>query len=212
MLNPLMRNRLARRARAALAGTLTVSLALSASAGRSSASESVLYSFVGGSDGSGPMAGLIVDRSGVLYGTTRYGGGSGCTSNEGCGTVFSLTPPTVAGGVWSEAVLHSFLSGADGASPMAGLLAGKSGVLYGTTESGGASNAGTVFELTPPATPGGAWTENILYSFSGGIDGSQPVAALIAESGTLYGTTEAGGAAGLGTVFALTPPAIAGGL
>jgi len=191
---------------------LAVSLALIASAGRSIASESVLYSFAGGSDGLEPVAGLIVDQNGVLYGTTRYGGGSGCVQNAGCGTVFSLTPPAIAGAVWTEAVLYSFLGGAEGASPMAGLLAGKSGVLYGTTESCGAPNAGTVFELTPPATPGGAWTEDVLYSFSGGIDGSQPVAGLIAESGTLYGTTEVGGASGLGIVFALTPPAIAGGL
>jgi uncharacterized repeat protein (TIGR03803 family) len=105
----------------------------------------------------------------------------------------------------SEEVIYSFTGGADGGSPVASLLLGQS--LYGTTSAGGAYGYGTVFALTPPATGGGSWTEQVLYSFTGGGDGSTPLAPLIADkAGTLYGTTSAGGAAfynnGYGTVFA----------
>lgn len=121
--------------------------------------ESVLYSFTGGSDGGNPYAGLI-DVKGVLYGTTWKGGASGR------GTVFKLTP--FASG-YAESVLHSFTDGiGDGAYPYAGLI-DKKGVLYGTTEVGGAFNGGTVFELTPFSASG--YTESVLHSFCCGSDG-----------------------------------------
>jgi uncharacterized repeat protein (TIGR03803 family) len=103
--------------------------------------ETVLYNFTGGADGGVPLAGLIADAAGNLYGTTQAGGASGD------GTIFKVTPAGI------ETVLHSF-SGAngDGASPVAGLIADDQGNLYGTTHAGGASNAGTVFKLTNPAT------------------------------------------------------------
>ncbi len=98
---------------------------------------------------------------------------------------------------------------------------GKSGALYGTTSAGGSAasasacpasyyvfgGCGIVFELTPPSTPGGAWTESVLHSFSGQDgDGAISQAALIlSSSGELYGTTSAGGTAGKGTVFSLVP-------
>ena len=86
-----------------------------------------------------------------------------------------------------------------------------SGNLYSTTDLGGANSAGTVFELTPPATAGGDWTESILWSFGNGTDGSHPQAGLLMDtSGNLYGTTFDGGAFATastpgGTVFELTP-------
>jgi uncharacterized repeat protein (TIGR03803 family) len=113
--------------------------------------ETVLYSFIGGGDGAAPVAGLIADASGALYGTTQAGGGTGCAGGLGCGTVFKLTPPTTTGGTWTESVLYSFTGGTDGANPVAGLIADTSGALYGTTEGGG-SGGGTVFKLTLPAT------------------------------------------------------------
>jgi uncharacterized repeat protein (TIGR03803 family) len=167
----------------------------------------VLHNFTGGSDGGSPSASPIIGPKGELYGTTWYGG----TSN--LGTVYELTPPASPGGAWTETVLHAFtgLNG-DGASPWAGLVIGKNGQLYGTTVAGGTSNNGTVFELTPPASPGGAWLETVLYSFAGGSDGAYPQAdVVIGKDGVLYGTTLEGGTpCGCGTVFALKPPASQG--
>jgi hypothetical protein len=131
--------------------------------------ETVLYSFTGGSDGAFPN-GLIADASGALYGILG-GGGTGCR----CGTVFKLTPPTTAGGSWTETVLYSFTGGADGASPEAGVIADATGALYGTTVEGGGTvcaplpvpGCGTMFKLTPPGATGGPWTETVLHSFAG---------------------------------------------
>ena len=99
--------------------------------------EAVVHAFAGGSDGAGPEAGLR-NMGGTLYGTTAAGGGTGC-GGFGCGTVFSLTP------VGAEQVLYAFTGGNDGGLPMARL----NRELYGTTYSGGAHGAGTVFLLTP---------------------------------------------------------------
>ena len=142
----------------------------------------------------------------MLYGVTARGGASGY------GMVFSLTPSKSPGGAWTEAVLYNFTGGSDGGSPT-GLVIGTGGVLYGTTSYGGAETAicgvgcGTVFTLTPPVSPGGAWTESVLYSFQGGSDGSVPNAGVVIGSGgVLYGTTFNGGTANAGTVFSLTLP------
>jgi uncharacterized repeat protein (TIGR03803 family) len=150
--------------------------------------ESVLYSFKGGSDGANPYAGLIFDGSGALYGTTNAGG------TPGFGTVFKLTP---SGGAWTESVLYSFKGGSDGANPYYGaLIFDTSGALYGTTNAGGSSacggGCGTVFRLT---SSGGAWTESVLYAFTGGTtDGINPQGGLTFDAtGALYGTTNTGG-------------------
>jgi len=184
-----------------------------------------LHVFGGAQDGAFPEGPPSPGPGGVLYGTTSTGGaGSACLgegvpyAQGGCGTVFQLTPPATAGGAWTEAVIYSFTAtNGDGAFPVAGLLLGANGVLYGTTSYGGsatsgspcslagASGCGTVFQLTPPASPGGAWTETVLYSFSGQSgDGAMPLAGLTLGPGNvLYGTTSAGGTAGAGTVFSL---------
>jgi uncharacterized repeat protein (TIGR03803 family) len=96
----------------------------------------VLHNFGSGSDGQYPASGLIRDAAGNLYGTTEYGG----DNQEG--TVFELTP--IAGGGWTETVLHSFGSGTDGYGPNAGVILDAAGNLYGTTESGGTKIQGTV--------------------------------------------------------------------
>jgi len=155
--------------------------------------EKVLYSFQGGSDGANPRASLI-EVNGTLYGTTSAGGS---TTNVGCGTVFSLTPPAMPGGSWTEAVLHAFTGGLDGCHPYAGLI-DVSGTLYGTTEIGGALDQGTVFSITPSGT------EKVLYPFKGASDGTSPYAGLIDDKGRLYGTTTNFGSHGGGTMFSLT--------
>lgn len=170
--------------------------------------ETIRHSFGNGSDGADPLAGLAIAGHGLLYGTT-YGGG---TSN--LGTVFSLSRPAAPGGSWGETVLYSFRGDTqgftDGEYPEYGaLVTGKGGVLYGITYAGGSSGVGTVFSLAPPSAPGGAWTENVLYSFSF-RHGQSPYGGLaLGKGGILYGTTSEGGAGArndAGTVFQLTPP------
>ena len=161
--------------------------------------EKVLHNFPSDDkDGAYPLASLVFDTAGNLYGTTEYGG------SEASGTVFELTPE--AGGKWTEKVLHSFHdNGKDGYDPEARLILDTAGNVYGTTTyGGGASTYGTVFELTPKA--GGRWAEKVLHRFDyNGKDGVNPYAGLILDTaGNLYGTTGGGGAYTYGTVFELT--------
>jgi uncharacterized repeat protein (TIGR03803 family) len=155
--------------------------------------EKVLHRFASGSDGWDPFAGLI-DASGTLYGTTRYGGGSGCVESFGCGTVYTISPSG------KEKILYAFGSYANGSQPFASLIDVK-GTLYGTTWHGGASNNGTVFSLAKDGV------ETVLHSFGGAPDGALPYAGLIEIKGRLYGTTWGGGSGcsgGCGTVFSIT--------
>ena len=169
--------------------------------------ERVLYRFKGGSDGYAPFAGLIADMAGNLYGTTADGG-AGCQG--GCGTVFELSP--ASGGRWTETVLYRFTGAGDGAVPESGLIFDAAGSLYGTTIHGGSSGDGTVFELTAPARPEGAWTLNVLHNFIGQTDGKISMGTLIFDkAGNLYGPTLFGGRFGGGTVFQLAAPAAQGG-
>lgn len=161
-----------------------------------------LYYFSGGSDGSGPVSGVTFDHAGNLYGTTEYGGASGC------GTVYELSPN---GSGWTEKVLYSFHCGAtDGQFPIGGLIFDATGNLYGTTNFGGAGAGGTVFELSPSG--GGNWTFHLLYSlvYSGTLDFQLygPTGTLAMDSsGSLYGTALLDGTSALGVVFKLTPSA-----
>jgi uncharacterized repeat protein (TIGR03803 family) len=159
--------------------------------------ERVLYSFdKTTTSGNQPEAGLVMDPSGNLYGTTSRGG-----AYNG-GIVFELSR-TVGGG-WTEKTLHSFGNGKDGLFPGASLVFDSAGNLYSTTANGGANGLGTVFELSPEA--GGRWEEKLLHSFGGGKDGSNPVSNLVFDSsGKLYGTASEGGAYGGGIVFEFTP-------
>jgi uncharacterized repeat protein (TIGR03803 family) len=172
-------------------------------AGKTTWTERLLHSFKGSTDGSAPFGTLVADSSGALYGTTYEGGGTGC-GGSGCGTVFRLTPLNVGKTIWHETVLYRF-KGTNGAGPQGRLLPGTSGVFYGTTESGGSANAGTVFRLTPPAVGKISWSLSVLHNFTYS-DGAFPTAGLIADAkGVLYGTTNGGGDKGLGTVFRVVP-------
>jgi uncharacterized repeat protein (TIGR03803 family) len=156
--------------------------------------ETVLYSFTGGKDGAYP-SGVARDAAGNLYGMTGYGGDISCTHHvgSGCGTVFKLDQNG------KKTVLHSFTGNADGAFGL-NLILDAAGNLYGTTQLGGdpTCDCGTVFKMYPN---GG---ETVLYTFTGGADGSSPVGGLAHDAaGNLYGTTNLGGTYGYGTVFKL---------
>jgi len=184
------------------AGGCGVAFELSPSAGGSWI-EMLLYSFQGGSDGDTPLAGLISDQTGNLYGTTSSGGTCAFDPIDGCGTAFKLSPNGSGG--WTETILHNF-QGSDGARPFDVLIFDKSGNLYSTTGNGGKGNCplyngcGTVFELSP--TGAGAWAETLLYSFQAGNDGegaNEPTGGVIFDqAGNLYGTTQLGGGTGCG--------------
>jgi len=164
--------------------------------------ETVLYNFTGFSDGSHPQSSLIADGAGNLYGTTALGGTCPGWNQYGCGVVFEISPNGSGG--WKQTVLHTFAAPPDGANPLfSPVIFDISGNLYGTTQWGGASNVGTVFELSPA---GASWTATILYSFTGGADGGHPAAGLVMDrAGNLYGTGQTGGANGQGTVFKVSP-------
>jgi uncharacterized repeat protein (TIGR03803 family) len=148
----------------------------------------VLYNFQGGADGAQPVPGLVLDKSGMLYGATAAGGASSQ------GTVFRLDPAT---GV--ESVLHSFGAGADGTQPPAGPVLGQDGKLYGVTASGGASNDGTIYAVNPASG-----NEKTVFGFNG-TNGQMPVGLAIGPTGILYGTTYRGGPQAKGLIFQFDP-------
>jgi uncharacterized repeat protein (TIGR03803 family) len=149
---------------------------------------SVIYNFGDGSDGAWPVAGLVMDAAGNLYGTASIGG------NSQLGVVFKMTESG------QESVLYNFAGGTDGANPETSLLMDSAGNLYGTTYAGGTNGVGTVFKVTQSGQ------ETVLYNFAGGAtDGANPQSSLIIdEAGNFYGTTFAGGEYGAGTVFRLS--------
>jgi uncharacterized repeat protein (TIGR03803 family) len=155
--------------------------------------ETVLYRFEGGDHGAYPIAGVVSDAAGALYGTTQSGGIDCNGDGDTCGTVFRVD----ASG--NETVLHIFAGGSDGAYPRGRLLLDANGNLFGTAAAGGAGGGecgcGVVFKLTSKGT------ETILHTFTGG-DGHRPFAGLIQDPlGNFYGTTDTGGAYSWGAVY-----------
>jgi uncharacterized repeat protein (TIGR03803 family) len=168
--------------------------------------ESIFYSFTGGSDGDAPSANLLRDAAGNLYGTASAGGDTGGICEFfGCGTVFELSPNGEVTG------LYSFTGGADGAFPLSDLLMDSKGDLYSTTIAGGSSpsvcstedyqGCGVVFELTATGK------ERVLHTFTGSPDGAAPAGGLVRVGNYLYGTTMTGGASvdECGTVYMVAP-------
>jgi uncharacterized repeat protein (TIGR03803 family) len=151
--------------------------------------ENVLYIFQAGDDGGLPMAGLISDQSGNLYGTTS-------SVYENAATVFELSP---SNGGWKYSLLYSFTGGG---VPRGNLTMDQASNLYGTTLQDGSYGYGSVFKLTPS---NGAWTKTDLYDFSGS-DGANPWGGVTLDShGNLFGTTAYGGAYGCGVAYEITP-------
>ena len=206
-----------------------------AGGGTGSWTETTLYAFQGGSTGMFPESGVVFDASGNLYGTASSGGNTvACPrtpqiGDPGCGVVYKLSPPTGGSGPWTETVLYAFTGSFDGAYPYQSLVMDESGNLYGTTLDGGdlscsgdlGPGCGVVFELSPPSSGSGAWTETVLHKFTGvsqhsaDSDGFFPVTSYsmaIDPWGNLYGVTFGGGSenfcqsGGCGTVFRVSPP------
>ena len=143
----------------------------------------MLHSFGSDFDGAFPNKNLLLSR-GVLYGTTQIGG------NPGLGAVFQAA---WVNGQWTESVIFNFARFPDPNLPRGGLVLDSAGNLHGTCEAGGnlcpGGGCGTIFELSPPAAPGGAWQQSTLYRFTGGKDGAYPLSGLYLDrAGNLYGT------------------------
>jgi uncharacterized repeat protein (TIGR03803 family) len=160
-----------------------------------------VYNFLGGASGSSPQ-GVMVGPHDNLYGAAQ-GGLQNC-SNGYCGLIFDLRPgPTACVTAmcnWMETPIYNFTGPTDAAGGGA-LVSDEAGNLYGVSASGGAQQQGAVFQLTPTI---GGWSENLLYSFTGGNDGGFPTTVIVGNDGHLYGMTENGGASGGGVVFQLT--------
>ena len=156
-------------------------------------SETVVYAFSGGSDGSSPQDGVVLDRAGNLYGVTEWGGANSL------GVVYEVAYG-IAG--WTETVLHTFAGGSDGHYP-AGLTIDSAGNLYGETGEGGANNDGTVYELQPA---NGGFNYSIIYNYDLQTGGPFPVTSLTPDgAGNLYGCNDGGGGNVYGVAFELTP-------
>ncbi len=162
----------------------------------------ILHDFTGGKDGGLPEGALLFGQDGSLYGTANVGGTHG---KFGDGVLFQLKP---AKGHWVENVLHDFGRRGDGRNPHGGLVTDARGNVYGTTANGGTYGRGTVYESSLSSK-----AESVLYSFSGGEDGSTPLAGLsVDHAGRLYGTAYYGGyfsyycQTGCGIVFEVSPP------
>jgi uncharacterized repeat protein (TIGR03803 family) len=170
--------------------------------------EEVLHRFhLGDDDGAQPAAGVILDESGNLFGTT-YGG-----PENGSGTVFELAKPVGQSRVWKETLLYRFMGAQEGANPAAALIFGSDGSLLGTTAvATNQDDQGTVFRLEPPTGHGKTWTLKVGYTFLGPPDGAYPASPLVrGKAGAHYGTTQLGGtgqncgAGNCGTVFEVKP-------
>jgi len=138
--------------------------------------EAILFSFQPRDSGDGALPGgePVRDSNGNFFGVTTWGGANNL------GAVYETSPPAISGEPSPETVLYSF-DGTDASLPAGRLLLGAGGVLYGPADGCGASGAGAVFELDPPATPGAAWSEWTLDSFTGAGDGRNPQSGLIVE-------------------------------
>lgn len=158
--------------------------------------------------GYAPIAGVIGNDKGALFGTTVIGGNGSCDAYAGCGTVYELAPHR-QGKSWVFSVLYNFQNQDDGYYAQAPVIIGPYGVLYGYSSAG---SYGRVYRLTPPPKGHSEWTFQVIYQFTGGADGNLNYAysPLVWRKGALYGIASGGsgncGSLGCGSLFRLTPP------
>ncbi len=187
--------------------------------GGGSFKETQLYTFFGAADGGSPESSVILAPSGVIYGSTFWGGTpTACATGsypQGCGVIYQLAPPT-SGSTWTETALHTFSNVyPDGQHPYRNLvLSSTSGILYGTTYAGGLDindcfpaggfiGCGTIFNMTPQT--GGSWKKANLTAFDNN-NGGAPVGVILSPGGVLYGSTEVGGTGlGYGITYSWAP-------
>ena len=141
-----------------------------------------LYAFTGGTDGSGPVDALVLNKSGDLIGVTNKAGASGN------GTVFELSPSKSG---YTFQVLHAF-TGTDGANPTHGVTLDQNGTAYGVTFGGGTAGNGVIYKLTPPAKKGAAWSFVKIHELTSADGTSGPYGLVTIKNGTLYGATHSG--------------------
>ncbi len=161
--------------------------------------ERLLYSFQGGGDGAFPSSGVISDSIGALFGTTSLGGSRQCADNEGCGSVYKLTP---AQNVYRESLIYTFPADTNSPAYPFNVVLGAAGTIYGTTDYNppiGGSCAGTLFKLVPGVK---RYTFHVLYCFTA-VDGVPNVGLIRDRTGAFYGTTYTTGSSSRGTVFRL---------
>jgi len=190
------------------------------SAGRSKWTETILHFFAGGpSDGANPIAALILDSNGNLFGSASDGYTTQNTP-QGGGGVFELSPPASGKQTWLETTLWKFeqiVNGqidSRGGYPYEQLTLGEGRILYGTTLlAGGNTSSGVVFALNPPAKGKTSWTETVLHAFTN-TDGAGPQGPGMIfdkKTGNLFGAAPgggigtAGGFGGNGVVFEISP-------
>jgi uncharacterized repeat protein (TIGR03803 family) len=157
--------------------------------------QTVIHTFTGGKDGSGPGSPVAIDKQGNVYGTTPTGGANGM------GVVYQLRPGATGG--WTLRVIHTFTGGSDGGGGSASrLMIDATGNLYGVCTVGGTNGFGTVYKMSSVQ---GKWQFTTLYAFKDQPDGALPYGGVISDkAGNLYGTTYYAGVNDLGTVYKLT--------
>ena len=170
-----------------------------ARAGDGSYTERIIHSFHV-SDGDLPNSTPVFDSAGNLYGTTYFGGNANLCPPNGCGAIYELKKN--ADGSWTEIVLRE-LQKEDGWQAVGPVVFDRAGNLYAAAQAGGAYSWGSIYKLTPRTTT--PWTENIVHNFTNNPDGASPSGILVNSSGSIFGTTGAGGSSQMGIIFEIAP-------
>ena len=167
--------------------------------GDGSYTERIIHSFHI-SDGDLPNSTPVFDSAGNLYGTTYFGGNTNLCPPDGCGAIYELKKNV--DGSWTEILLRE-LQKEDGWQAVGPVVFDHAGNLYAAAQAGGAYSWGSIYKLTPRTSA--PWTENIVHNFTNNPDGASPSGILVNSSGSIFGTTGAGGSSQMGIIFEIAP-------